>query len=103
VRTPSRSSPIGHKNSRDATAQTNVFVDFSGIAPGAHWPETLRQQINGCGAVLGVVGSGWGGAKFPANAGKRSNRPRLDDQDDRVRQELCTAMRRAKNEFDDSA
>lgn len=81
---------------KDRYGSDKIFVDFNDIAPGADWPDTLRQQLNACKVVLGVVGSGWGDARFPANAGKRSNRLRLDDQDDWVRQELCTAVQRWK-------
>lgn len=81
---------------KDRYGSDKIFVDFNDIAPGADWPETLRQQLNACKVVLGVVGSGWGDARFPANTGKRSNRLRLDDRDDWVRQELCTAVQRWK-------
>lgn len=74
--------------------EQSVFVDFSDIAPGAHWPDTIRQQLEAAKAILGVIGPGWGEARFPPGSGKQTGRLRLDDAEDWVRQELCTAIRR---------
>jgi tetratricopeptide (TPR) repeat protein len=74
--------------------QQNVFVDFSDIAAGADWPDTIRQQLEAAKAILGVIGPRWGDARFPPGSGKQTGRLRLDDPQDWVRQELCTAIRR---------
>lgn len=74
--------------------EQNVFVDFGDIAAGAHWPDTIRQQLEAAKAILGVIGPRWGDARFPPGSGKQTGRLRLDDPQDWVRQELCTAIRR---------
>ncbi len=74
--------------------QPNVFVDFSDIAAGAHWPDTIREQLEAAKAIIGVIGPRWGEARFPLGSGRQTGRLRLDDPQDWVRQELCTAIRR---------
>jgi len=69
-----------------------VFVDFNDITPGEKWPDTLQEKLQESSVLLAVIGSEWGNARFAA--GKEQGRLRLDDPDDWVRQEICTAIGR---------
>jgi hypothetical protein len=81
-----------HRRLLERYGEERVFVDFEDIAPGEEWPGTLRQKLEECRVLLAIIGSKWGEARF--TAGKKKGRLRLDDPDDWVRQEICTAVRR---------
>src|SRR5262249_30793004 len=68
-----------------------VFVDFNDIPPGEQWPKTLQDKLAASRVLLAIIGGKWGDARFAT--GKKKGRLRLDDPDDWVRQEICTAIR----------
>ena len=72
--------------------EDHVFVDFNDIPPGEKWPDTLRTKLEASCVALAIIGSKWGDARFPS--GKKKGRLRLDDPEDWVRQEICTAILR---------
>ncbi|MCB1905833.1 MAG: SUMF1/EgtB/PvdO family nonheme iron enzyme [Rhodocyclaceae bacterium] len=65
-----------------------VFQDTRDIALGADWVEVLETELASCAAVVVVIGRGW------LSASDEDGRPRLDDEDDPVRVEVETALRR---------
>lgn len=65
-----------------------VFIDLEGIEPGEDFVETLERQLDGCRVLLALIGDRW------AEATDRHGRRRLDDENDFVRIELRTALRR---------
>ena len=67
-----------------------VFVDEY-IDPGAVWPQTIEQRLIASRLVLVVIGRGWL-AQF--KTGKMMGRLRLEDPEDWVRREICTAVDR---------
>src|SRR4051812_19215782 len=71
-----------------------VFVDFNDIPAGDPWPDALRSELEKRSVVLAVVGSRWGEVRF--TSGKKKNKLRLDDPNDWVRVEICTAIRSGK-------
>jgi hypothetical protein len=83
-----------HRRLVERYAEEQVFVDYNDIPPGEKWPDTLRQKLEESCVLLAIIGSDWGDAHF--TTGKKKGRLRLDDPDDWVRQEICTAIRRGK-------
>jgi energy-coupling factor transporter ATP-binding protein EcfA2 len=73
-----------------------VFVDFSDIPAGAVWPKHLESQLMSCRILLAMVGPQWGKLRF--ESGENEGRLRLDDEQDWVRREICTAIGRGENE-----
>src|ERR1700722_18612506 len=71
-----------------------VFVDYRDLPIGEPWPDGLRRQLQACHVLLAVIGPKWGDARF--SSGKNANRLRLDDPEDWVRQEICTAIKAGK-------
>jgi hypothetical protein len=72
----------------------SVFVDDRNIPAGERWPEFLQQEIANRTILLAVVGPTWGEARI--ESGPDQGRLRLDDANDWVRQEICTALRTNK-------
>ena len=64
-----------------------VFQDFSSIAPGAEWSESLEHGLKICAAVLVLIGRNW--LQIIDGEGKR----RLDLPEDWVRQEIATVLK----------
>lgn len=69
---------------------TAVFKDDHDLHGGDRWPDRLRKEVQACDALLAVVGTGW------LTASDEDGRRRLDDPDDWVRQEICTALDHGK-------
>jgi tetratricopeptide (TPR) repeat protein len=63
-----------------------VFKDDKDIKGGDKWPDVLRQAVLGCDVLLAVIGEKW--LTLPDEDGRR----RIDDADDWVRREICTAL-----------
>lgn len=72
-----------------------VFVAPSSLQPGDRWPDEIRERLSHSSVLLAVVGDGWGDARY--TTGPNAGRMRLDDPDDWVRREICTAIRRAES------
>ncbi|MDI3467116.1 MAG: hypothetical protein OJF50_005937 [Nitrospira sp.] len=66
----------------------SVFLDVEGIGPGLSFREVIQAQLTCCDIMLVVIGKGW--MEIKDKSGKR----RLDYQDDFVRLEIGTALKR---------
>jgi hypothetical protein len=66
----------------------NIFRDINSITPGADFRRLIERAIEQCSVVLVVIGSRW---LTPIDS---SGRRRLDGEDDYVRIEVETALRR---------
>jgi len=71
-----------------AYGDASVFMDVSGIEPGADFRKAIDTNVSGCGVLLAVIGPTW--ATVTARDGSR----RLDNPDDYVRLEIATALGR---------
>jgi hypothetical protein len=71
-----------------AYGDASVFMDVSGIEPGADFRKAIDANVSGCGVLLAVIGPAW--ATVTAADGSR----RLDNPDDYVRLEIATALAR---------
>lgn len=71
-----------------AYGEASVFMDVSGIEPGADFRKAIDSNVSGCGVLLAVIGPMWG--TVTATDGSR----RLDNPDDYVRLEIATALSR---------
>lgn len=67
---------------------SNVFLDIEGIRPGLSFRQEIQSQLAGCEVMLVVIGKLW--LTVTDTTGKR----RLDYQDDFVRFEIGTALKR---------
>jgi tetratricopeptide (TPR) repeat protein len=70
--------------------EANVFKDDSDIAGGQRWPDRLRQALLRSKVLLAVIGPGW------LTALDEYGNRRLDNEEDWVRQEICTALEHGK-------
>jgi hypothetical protein len=65
-----------------------VFMDVTGITPGADFTRVIHETVGTCHVLLAVIGRHWVTIK------DSSNRRRLDLTDDYVRHEIATALSR---------
>ena len=75
----------------DQLGGASVFLDESGVAPGAHWPNRLHQALDSASAVLVVIGPNW------LTASDEWARRRIDLQGDWVRLEIETSLNAGKH------
>jgi TIR domain len=73
---------------RQRLGAKSVFQDVTAIAPGQDYTAVIDRALDGCDAVLVVIGSGWHAAATPQGT------PRLFEADDYVRLELSRALHR---------
>jgi TIR domain len=73
---------------RQRLGAKSVFQDVTAIAPGQDYTAVIDRALDGCDAVLVVIGSGWLAAATPQST------PRLFQADDYVRLELSRALHR---------
>lgn len=66
----------------------SVFMDVSGINPGADFRKAIDDNVASCGVLLAVIGPAWSTISTP-EGGRR-----LDDPDDFVRLEIASALAR---------
>lgn len=87
------SAVVTHLNRRlaDRYGEALVFVDYGGIPISERWDLKILQKLKQARVLLVVVGSAWGSVRFAT--GKKANKLRLEDPDDWVRLEICTALR----------
>jgi hypothetical protein len=71
-----------------AYGDSSVFMDVSGIEPGADFRKAIDTNVSGCGVLLAVIGPTW--ASVTDSSGNR----RLDNPNDYVRLEIGTALTR---------
>jgi len=65
-----------------------VFLDRGEIQPGAPWPATIKEALMAAKVVLVIIGPEW------LRTADAWGRRRLDDPQDWVRAEVCTALER---------
>lgn len=75
-----------HLKTRFGKAQ--VFKDVDSIPSGMDFREVIKSAVEGCDVFLAVIGSNW--LKVTSATGSR----RIDDPNDFVRLEVCTALER---------
>jgi hypothetical protein len=73
---------------RQRLGAKSVFQDVTAIAPGQDYTAAIDRALDGCEAVLVVIGPGWLAAATPQGT------PRLFEADDYVRLELSRALNR---------
>jgi TIR domain len=73
---------------RQRLGAKSVFQDVTAIAPGQDYTAVIDRALDGCDAVLVVIGPGWHAAATPQGT------PRLFEADDYVRLELSRALHR---------
>jgi hypothetical protein len=76
----------------DRYGQDRVFVGL-GIAPGEKWTNRIREELRRCKVLLAIIGSLWGEVRFEAGH-RRAGYPKLSNEEDWVRQEICAAVER---------
>jgi hypothetical protein len=84
-----------YDNLRDSFGRDSVFMDTrpGSIAWGADWERSLNDALNGCEALIALIGPQW--ATCERSPGLR----RLDVPDDWVRGEIAAVLRRSKPVF----
>lgn len=65
-----------------------IFMDVAGIQPGSDFRKAIDDNIACCGVLLAMIGPAW--ATITGSDGKR----RLDNEDDYVRLEIASALKR---------
>lgn len=68
--------------------EQSVFMDVSGINPGADFRKAIDDNVASCGVLLAMIGPAWSSITSP-NGGRR-----LDDPNDFVRLEIASALAR---------
>jgi TIR domain len=68
--------------------EDSVFMDVSGITPGADFRKAIDDNVASCGVLLAIIGPAW--CSMTNSAGER----RLDDPNDFVRLEIASALTR---------
>ena len=67
-----------------------VFKDDQDLRAGDRWPDRLQQEVLHSQVLLAVIGKDW------LSVHDEYGRRRIDDEDDWVRQEICTALTHKK-------
>src|ERR1044071_1759248 len=75
---------------KDRFGDKAVFKDDRDIRAGEQWPDRLRDELRARCVLLAVIGDKW------LTASDKYGRRRIDDEQDWVRQEICTAMELGK-------
>src|SRR5689334_16741759 len=73
---------------RKRFGRENVFIDIDTIAPGADFETRISQALSVCRVTFVLIGNSWLNTRLPD--GTR----RLDHENDYVRKEIATALRR---------
>jgi len=76
---------------RWAFGADEIFFDRGSIRAGNEWPESLRRGLEAAKVLLVIIGKTW-----LATTGEWARR-RIDDPNDWVRREVCTALTAYKN------
>lgn len=71
-----------------AFGENSIFMDVSGIDPGVDFRKAIDENVSGCGVLLAIIGPMW------ATIQNSSGRRRLEDENDFVRLEIASALRR---------
>ena len=78
---------------RRELAGHEVFIDLEGIEPGEDFVESLERQLDGCEALVVLIGPDW------SDVTNEHGQRRLDDENDFVRIEIAAALRRGVKVF----
>jgi hypothetical protein len=68
--------------------ENSVFMDVSGINPGADFRKAIDDNVSSCGVLLAIIGPTWSSISGPTGG------RRLDDPNDFVRLEIGSALAR---------
>src|SRR5215469_13294202 len=68
--------------------QSQIFMDVDNLDPGVDFVEAIEASVGSCEVLIAVIGKRW------LVASDDEGRRRLDSQDDFVRLEIATALRR---------
>jgi TIR domain len=71
----------------NARLPNSIFMDVSGIEPGADFVQTIEEAVGACDTLIVLMGKHWRGGRGPGEE-------RLDDPNDFVRLEVATALKR---------
>lgn len=73
---------------KERFGQERVFLDVAGIEPGVDFVETIDREVGSCDALVIMIGKKW------LDCTDQDGQRRLDDQQDFIRLEVATALRR---------
>jgi hypothetical protein len=65
-----------------------IFMDVTGIGPGADFTQVIQERVGACSALIAIIGKQW------LTIADESSRPRIFLEDDYVRHEIGTALKR---------
>ena len=84
------SYPAGrlYDNLHSRFPQNEIFMDVDSIKPGIDFVQTIEERVGACDVLVAVIGKRW------LSAADEEGRRRLDNPDDFVRVEVCTALKR---------
>ena len=68
--------------------QDRIFMDVTGIGPGADFTRVIQDRVGACNALIAVIGPEW------LMIADKDSRRRLFREDDYVRHEIATALAR---------
>ena len=71
-----------------AYGENSVFMDVAGINPGIDFRKAIDDNVATCGVLLAMIGPQW------ATIGNSAGQRRLDDENDFVRLEVASALKR---------
>jgi TIR domain len=71
-----------------AFGEDSVFMDVAGINPGIDFRKAIDDNVATCGVLLAMIGPQW------ATIGNSAGQRRLDDENDFVRLEIASALKR---------
>jgi hypothetical protein len=71
-----------------AFGEDSVFMDVTGINPGIDFRKAIDDNVATCGVLLAMIGPQW------ATIGNTAGQRRLDDENDFVRLEIASALKR---------
>jgi hypothetical protein len=81
------SAPYAGRVSDQLKRHFRVFIDVDSLEAGDHFRDAIEQYVTSCDVLIAVIGPRWMDAD---DTGKR----RLDEENDLVRLEIATALRR---------
>lgn len=67
---------------------SQIFMDIDTIEPGVDFVEVINRGVSSCEVLLAIIGPAW------VNITDANGNPRLDDENDFIRLEIATALKR---------
>ena len=65
-----------------------IFMDVDSVDPGEDFVRTIEETVGSCNVLIAVIGKGW------VTSSDQEGQRRLDNQEDRLRIEIATALER---------